>query len=272
MIVYLNGRFIPETEASVSLFDRGFLYGDGLFEAVRVSGGEPFLWREHVERLFAGAAFLQIAPPVSPREMELALRHLLRLNKMTDGMARIALSRGQGTRGYSPAGADRPTFAVTLHPLRETAATYKLVISTLALPLNDPLARFKHTSRLRQVLARAEADERGVDEAILLNTAGCVAEGITTNLFWIENGTLCTPPLSAGILEGTTRAYVIRLAHKLEFPAREKNAKPADLFDAEGVFVTSSGIEIREATHLDGRRLRRSPLVKRLKRAFGREA
>ena len=224
MIVYFNGRFVPEEDARVSIFDRGFLYGDGLFEAVRIVDGQPFLWKEHLERLFAGGAYLSISLPLTSCEMEVVLRHLLLRNQVSDGMARIAVSRGRGGRGYSPEGANHPTFAMTLHPLRDVRAAYKLVTSRVVLPTDDPLARFKHSSRLRQVLARAEADEAGADEAILLNGGGYVAEGITTNIFWIEGETLCTPPLSAGILEGTTRAYVLRLAGKLGISTREKVA------------------------------------------------
>jgi branched-chain amino acid aminotransferase len=268
MQVYLNGRFVPDEEARVSIHDRGFLYGDGLFETIRVYNSELFLWSDHMRRLAHGCEVLHIALPLTPFEMRRVVIEQLRRNRLQDAIVRITVSRGPGPRGYSPRGADQPTFCIAqFPPVENLPATWKLITSSLRLPNSDPLAVFKHANKLRQIAARAEADERGADEALLLNERGFVVEGTTTNLFWVEKGTICTPKL-AGILSGITRNYVLRLCAFLGIPAHEKNIALKALLKAEGVFVTSCGIEVMEVSEIDGHRLKRSPLVRRLQREY----
>jgi aminodeoxychorismate lyase len=270
MIVYLNGRFVPEEQACVSIHDRGFLYGDGLFEAVRLYNGEPFLWTEHMDRFAEGCRVLRIDPPLTARETRSVLAELLRRNDVQNALVRITLSRGPGSRGYSPRGADHPTFCIAAFPVPEKLpSSYKVVSSSIRLLNKDPLAAFKHNNKLRQIVARAEADDAGADEALLLNERGDVVEGTTTNLFWIESRTVCTPPLDA-ILSGTTRNYLLKLCAALEIRMREKNVSLQKLVQSDGVFLTSCGIEVMEVTHLNGIRLKRSPLVGKLKRNYHR--
>lgn len=267
MIVYLNGRFLPEEQACVSIHDRGFLYGDGLFETIRIYDGGPFLWPEHMMRLHAGCDALRIIPPLTPAEMLRVLTELLQRNHMSDATARIALTRGPGPRGYSPQGADYPTLAIALFTSTRRASSYKVVTSTLRLPARDPLAAFKHGNKLRQVLARAEADAAGADEALLLNDRDEVVEGTSTNLFWIDGQTVCTPPLE-GILPGTTRAYLLSRCADLGIRTREVRIKLPALLKASGAFVTSCGIEVMEITHIDNRPIASSPITERLRLAY----
>ena len=270
MTVYLNGRFLAEEHACVSIYDRGFLYGDGLFETIRVFDGEPFLWEDHIARLETGCRVLRIVPPLSPREMRVLVLELLRRNALQEAIVRIALSRGTGPRGYSPQGAEHPTLCVALFERPEhTPETYRLVSASLRLPADDPLPHFIHGNKLRQVLARAEAEDTGANEALMLNERGEVVEGTTTNIFWVEQSHVCTPPLD-GILNGTTRAHVLRLCAALGIPSREKSTTLKKLLRTDGVFVTSSGNGIVEVSEIDGVKLKRSPVVRQLKRNYHR--
>ena len=267
MIVYLNGRFVPEEQACVSVHDRGFLYGDGLFETVRVYDGNPFLWDEHIARLHHGCEILRISAPLSGGEIRAALGELLRRNRLADCVARVALTRGAGPRGYSPRAADYPTLLIALFPPTKRPASYKVISSKIPLPNYDPFASFKHGNKLRQVMARAEADDAGADEALLLNERGDVVEGTSTNLFWVESQTVCTPPLE-GILHGTTRQYLLKRCAALGVRTHEKTITLANLLKCDGVFVTSAGLEVMEVTHIHGTALKRSPLTTRLQREY----
>ena len=267
MIVYLNGRFIPEENATISIHDRGFTYGDALFEAIRAYDGEPFLWQDHMDRFFVGCKTLRIESPLTTGELLAASKELLRRNALPNAIFRIILSRGIGARSYSPHGADYPTLAIAAFPVADLPSEYNAIISTVKLPSQDPFALFKHSNKLRQVLARAEADAAGVHEAFLLDSRGFVVEGTTTNVFRVKNGAVFTPPLG-GILRGTTRGHLLRLCAHLGIPAGEKNFRPNELLTADGVFVTSCGVEVMEVTRIDGRRIKRSPLVRRLKKNY----
>lgn len=282
MFVFLNGKIIAEDCAVVSVFDRGFLYGDGLFETLRVVNGQPFRWAQHLERLRQGADFLKIKLPFAPAALREFTAELIAKNAMPDSLLRITLSRGVGVRGYSPKGAEQPTLAMTLHPAfgradllvgqaaqpRSPTTKWKLITSSLRLPAGDPLARFKTANKLAQVLARAEADAAGADEALLLDTSGHVAEAASGNIFWIERGAVCTPPLTAGILPGVTRAVVFELCQQLNLPVRETNILPAQLRAADGVFVSLSSLGVVEVIALDGESLKVSPLIGQLRAAY----
>ena len=272
MIVFLNGQFVPEAEAKVSVFDRSFLYGDGLFESVRVYAGKPFRWPQHLERLHAGAKFLGIRIPFSDAELTDAASELVTRNALPEAMLRLTLSRGVGPRGYSPKGADSPTLVMTLHPAPiifvERPIQWKLITSSFRIPTGDRLATFKTANKLAQVLAQAEAAERGADEALLLNTDGRFAEAASSNLFWIENGVVCTTPLAEGLLAGVTRAFVLELAQQLGLVTAERSCRLEQLLQAEGVFLTSSSLEIGPAISLDGIPLRESVITQRLHQEY----
>ena len=274
-VVFLNGRLVPQAAATVSVFDRGFLYGDGLFETIRVYGGRPFRWGQHCERLRRGAEFLKIHLPYSPGELGWFAQRLIERNQLPESLLRITLSRGVGPRGYSPIGADSPTLVMMMHPAPpvdpQNPPRWRLVTSSFRVPAKERLAAFKSCNKLAQILARAEAGAVGADEALLLNTDGEIAEAASSNLFWLEGGTVCTTPLSAGILAGVTRALVLELCATLSLPCREKRLKPAALKKVSGVFVTLSTLEVVEITRLDGFPLRRSKHVGLIRRAY-REA
>ena len=272
MIVFLNGDFLPEELAKVSILDRGFLYGDGLFEVMSVFRGRPFRWNEHMTRLQQGAAFLKIRIPFTEDELREHARQLIERNQMPEGLLRLTLSRGVGVRGYSPAGAEHPTLTMTLHPAQETKGasppTWRVITASFRLPAGEALAQFKTCNKLSQVLARAEADARGADEALLLNTDGKVVEGSSSNLFWIAKETVNTPPLAAGILAGVTRVVVLEICRKIGVPVREAGITPAELCRADGVFLSLSSRGVVEAGWLDDEKLGRSPLTQKLREAY----
>lgn len=264
MIHFLNGKFIPENRAVVSIFDRGFLYGDGLFETIRIVHGQPFRWREHWNRLESGAKFLKIKLPVTREKSRALALKLIAKNKMPDSILRLALSRGIGPRGYSPKNCICPTFVMSLHdapPVSKQPVQWKVVTSSFRLSIGDPLARFKTANKLMQVLARAEADEAGAHEALLLNTVGYVAEGSSSNVFWVEGKSVCTPPPAAGILPGVTRIVVREICRRLKISFREKSIRLKDLRQADGMFLSLSSFGIVGVKTLDGKKLKQARLI-----------
>ena len=186
-------------------------------------------------------------------------------------LLRLTLSRGVGPRGYSPAGADAPTFVMSLHPappLPAQAPRLKLHTASLRLPVGDWLSACKTANKLPHVLARAEAEAAGADEALLLNPRGEVTEATSANLFWLEGDTLHTPPLSSGALPGVTRADVLALAKSHGIATHETTTEPARLLRADGCFLTSSSWGVVEAESLDGNPIPKSPLTQRLRTAL----
>ena len=253
----------------VSVFDRSFLYGDGLFESMRVTGGKPFRWWDHMERLRKGGDFLGIKIPFPCKALERCAADLIAKNQLPESLLRLTVSRGVGLRGYSPKGAVAPTLLMTLHALPSAPDNgWKLKTATLRLPAGEKLAQFKTANKLAQVLARAEADGAGADEALLLNTDGFVVEGASSNLFWVEGKTVCTPPLASGILAGVTRAVTVELCQRFSIPFAEREITSQALRGASGVFLTLSSLGMVECRELDGVQLTRSPLVRQLRDGY----
>ena len=272
MVVFLNGKFLPEAEAVVPLNDRGFLLGDGLFETARVAQGRPFRLAQHLERLSRGADFFKIQLPFPPKQIQQFAGELVEKNQLPDAVLRVTLTRGPGQRGYSTSGADRPTLAMTLHPLPPQAGDeplqWSLITSSFRIPASDALAAFKSTSKILNVLARAEAEEQGADEALLLNANGEVAETASGNLFWIYHDSICTVPSGRGVLPGITRAVVLEICQTLGLETNKRVIKPEMLRNAEGIFVTQSALGIIPVVSFDGLPVAPSPLVDQIATAY----
>jgi aminodeoxychorismate lyase len=272
MIVFLNGQFVPAEQAVVSVRDRGFLYGDGLFETMRVTRGLPFRWGQHWERLQRGADFLRLFLPFSAEALLNLARELIQRNEMTDGMLRLTVSRGVGTRGYSTRMAERTTVVMTLEagPAIDLKAPphWRLITSSYRVATDDPLLLYKTCNKLRQVLARAEADAAGVNEALLLNNAGHLTEASAGNLFWIEDNVVCTPPLSCGLLPGVTRQAVLEICDTLGRSWREIVGGPERLASAQGIFLTLSTWGLVTVTSLDERKVSQCGLIEELHDAY----
>jgi branched-chain amino acid aminotransferase len=271
-LIFLNGRLVPEEQAVVSVFDRSFLYGDGLFETMLVHRGKPFRWEQHLDRFQRGAAFLKIKMPFSAHALRDFAAKLVAENKMPDALLRLTLSRGVGVRGYSPKGADNPTLVMSLHPApaieTNSPPRWKLIVASHRLPADEPLAQFKTCNKLAQILARAEADAAAADEALLLNTDGFVVEGATSNLFWVEGDTVCTPPLASGILSGVTRAVVMEICERLGFKIREANINIEQLRCTDGIFVSLSSFGVVEISSLQGKNVKATPISKQIRKRY----
>jgi aminodeoxychorismate lyase len=270
MITFLNGQFVPEAQAVIPVNDRGFMYGDGLFETVRVVNGRPFRLAQHLERMTRGADFLKIKPPFAPKELQQFVEQLIEQNQMPEAILRVTLTRGPGERGYTPNAEGRPTVVMTLHaaPASENPIHWSLITSPFRVLAADPLSSFKTLNKLTHVMARAEAMARGADEALLINTNGEVAETASGNLFWVYNDKICTTPTGRGVLPGITRAVVLEICQALGLQTNKRVIKPEALRNSEGIFVTQSALGIVPVAMFDGEPSAPSPLVDQIFSAY----
>jgi aminodeoxychorismate lyase len=272
MIVFLNGQFLPEAQAVVPVNDRGFMYGDGLFETMRVCGGRPFRMAQHLERMTRGADFLKIKCPFTPKELQDFAGELIGQNQMPEAILRVTLTRGPGERGYTPQIDSQPTVVMTLHtaPPMDVGnpVQWRLITSSYRIPAADPLSSFKTMSKLVHVMARLEAVEKDADEALLVNTNGEVAETASGNLFWVYQDNICTVPTGRGVLPGITRSVVLEICRTLGLPTNKCVIKPRALRNSEGIFITQSVLGIVPVTALDGEPVAPSPLLDPVLRAY----
>ena len=270
MTIFLNGQFVPEPQAVIPINDRGFMYGDGLFETVRVVGNRPFRLAQHLERMMRGAVFLKIKSPFTAKELQDFAGQLIGKNKTPDTILRLVLTRGPGERGYTPKSDGKPTVAMTLHaaPPLENKIQWTLATSSFRVPAANPLAAFKTMNKLTHVMARIEAIEKGADEALLVNTNGEAAETASGNLFWVSRSQVCTVPTGRGALPGITRAAVLEICRTLGLRTNERVIKSGALRNAGGIFITQSVSGIVPVTALDGEPVAPSPLVDQIRRAY----
>jgi len=272
--LWLNGDLVPADAAHISPLDAGFLLGDGLFETMRVYGGRILDLDRHLDRLARSAEVLRLTVPPKEAVAE-GLTALIERNACGDAVCRLTVTRGPGPRALGlPQVGTQTTLAYTT-PLPRYALTHdpvSLVTSALRLDPGSPLAGHKTTSYLPFLWARQEALDRGADEALLLNTAGQVAECATANVFAVfEGDSVVTPPVSAGCLPGIVRGVVLEICADLGLPAaEERHLTPDDLHRADEVFITNSVREITPVAGIDGRALPESPgeVTKRLLDAY----
>ncbi len=259
-MIYLNGHLLPDEQAHINPADRGFLLGDGIFETMRSYQGRIFRLDNHLDRLFSGAEFLGIPVPLLRDELARGLSATLEANQLSNRGAslRLTLTRGPGPRGLNPPPRPQPTLLITAASLSQTNFPPAKAILAKDIRRNEhsPSSKIKSLNYLDNILARRQADQAGADEALLLNTAGNLAEASTANLFIVREGTLQTPPISDGALPGVTRSVVLELAAKLGIPAEEISITHDDLQRAEEAFLTNSIIEIRPLVQVEGRWLR----------------
>ena len=259
MIVFVNDTFTEEEKASISVFDRGFLYGDGCFETLRVYQGKPAFWQKHLNRLTRALEAFSISFSVdSARLAEIATR-LLKENGRLEGILRIQVTRGVGPRGYSTVGSKNPSLIMSLHPLprgiAETNPSWRLQTSALRIQRDTPLNAHKSSNKLLQVLAKQEAEQGGVDDVLLLTQDGFVSETSSANLFWIDGPTIKTPPESAGILPGITREVILEICQSLGWPYAEELLPGGQLPQMNGVFLSQSVWEMIPVVSIDQRQL-----------------
>ena len=251
----LNGRLCDEAEARVSVFDRSFCYGDGLFETFRIHNGRAFQLDAHLARLNCSADALGFKIPFTVDDIEDHIDALVSECDMPEAMARINLSRGVGQRGYSPRGINEPTYAFALHSAPDVnpgrPIAWRMKTSSYRWNQNDPLLRHKTASRLTNVLAKAEAEENAYDDAFFVNLDGNIVEATCANVFWLEGNQVLTPPLSAGALPGITREVILQIAEELGYQTLETDLKLERMKMVDGAFMTLSSLGVIEISRVD---------------------
>jgi len=258
MIIYIDGRFVPREEARLSVFDHGFLYGDGVFEGIRAYNGRVFRLREHLDRLFDSARAIDLAIPVTKEEMTGIILETLRKNKLKNGYIRPIVTRGVGDLGLDPRKCPKPSIFVIAV---EWGAMYgdlyekglkAITVSVRRNPAEALPPNIKSLNYLNNILGKIEANYKGGDEAIFFDTNGYLSEGSGDNIFVVKNGAIYTPP-TLNNLRGITRAVVIELARSLGISLFEQDLGYYDLYAADEVFVTGTAAEVAPIVLIDGR-------------------
>jgi branched-chain amino acid aminotransferase len=280
MLVYLNGRFVPKEQAAISVFDHGFLYGDGIYETMRAYNGSFFLLNRHLARLRYSADAVSLTLPMSLDEIGAALHKTITVNRLGNAYVRLHISRGPGEIGLDPGLCPEPTMVIIAKPFKAYPLEYYdrgVSVAIVTTRRNHPLAlnpSIKGTNFLNNILAKVEANKTGAYEGIMLNWEGFVAEGTISNIFLVKGGVLWTPALNVGILEGVTRGLVLDLARKESIPAQEAAFYPQELIESDECFITNSTVEIMPVTLINGRRVgsgRPGPLTATLMKAYKQE-
>ena len=259
MKIYIDGKFCSERDAKVSVFDHGFLYGDGVFEGIRAYNGRVFKLKEHIDRLFYSAKAILLKIPMSHAAICKATVETVRANKLKDAYIRLLVTRGNGSLGLNPFTCKKPSIIIIagkiqVYPAKLYARGMEIVTVPTVRNLHSAVnPAIKSLNYLNNVLAKIEAVNAGVEEAVMLNSEGYVAEGTADNLFIVKDGALLTPPLSAGALYGITRGTVMDLAGQAGLKVAEPNLTRYDLFNADECFVTGTGAEIMPVVKIDGR-------------------
>ncbi len=259
MKVYLDGRFVDEADAKVSVFDHGLLYGDGVFEGIRLYGGNVYRLDEHLERFEYSAKAILLDLPLTRAEWSAAVCETCRVNGLTDGYIRLVATRGPGDLGLAPWLCKKATYFViankiALYPAEHYEKGLEIVtVPTRRIGPASLPATIKSLNYLNNILAKIEARQAGALEAIMLNDQGYVAEATADNVFIVHKGEILTPSASQGALKGVTRGAIIEIARDLSIPEREANLTRYDLWCADECFLTGSGAEVIPVVKLDGR-------------------
>ncbi|MHC1748412.1 MAG: branched-chain-amino-acid transaminase [Cellulosilyticaceae bacterium] len=258
-IIYLDGQYVPENEAKISVFDHGVLYGDGVFEGIRAYNGRIFKCDQHVDRLFAAAKAIMLEIPMTKDEMKEVLLETCRRNAIKDGYIRLVVTRGKGDLGLSPINCPVPSIfciAATIKLYKEELYKKGMPIITAAQRRNkatvvDP--QIKSLNYLNNILAKIEANRAGASEALMLNHDGIVAECTGDNIFIVKEGVIYTPPIHVGILDGITRRAIMEVANELGYQVVEKEFTLFNVYNADECFLTGTAAEAIPVTSVDGR-------------------
>jgi branched-chain amino acid aminotransferase len=277
LLVYIDEVYCPKSQAKVSVYDHGLLYGDGVFEGIRAYNGVVFKLKEHIERLYRSAHAIMLQMPLTKEEMTQAVLRTLRRNKLSTAYIRLVVTRGVGDLGLDPRKCPKPsiiiiTDTISLHAGEAKEKGITAMISWVKRnPVDTTTHEIKSLNYLNSVLAKIEANMSGVDEAICLDKNGFVVEGVGENLFIVKNGKILTPPSYTGALAGITAQVVTKLAKKLGFDVTETNITPFQLFTADEVFFTGTAAEIVPIREVNKRQIGNGspgPVTKRLMAEF----
>jgi branched-chain amino acid aminotransferase len=259
MKIFIDGQYLDERHAKISVFDHGLLYGDGVFEGIRAYNGRVFKLQEHIDRLFYSAKSILLTIPMAHADLVRAVVETCRRNKLRDGYIRLVVTRGVGTLGLNPNRCKKGSVIIIAGKIQlYPPALYQRGMAIVTVPttrnLHNALSpAIKSLNYLNNILAKIEANNAGCEEAIMLNAEGYVAECTGDNVFIVKAGHVYTPPLSAGALHGITRRVVMEIAEESGYPVSEPDLTRYDLFNADECFLTGTGAEIVPIVKVDGR-------------------
>ena len=259
MKIYLNGKLVDKNEAKISVFDHGLLYGDGVFEGIRSYNCLVFRLKDHIDRLYRSAQAILLDIPLSKEKLAAAIIKTLKANKLKDSYIRLVVTRGEGDLGLDPRKCRQPSlFIITDNIAFYPAELYKRGLDIVTVPtrrnINEALSpQIKSLNYLNNIMAKIEAINFKVEEALMLTNEGYVCECTGDNIFMVRNGRLFTPPASMGFLAGITREVVLEIARKRNIPVFEEVLTRYDLFNANEVFLTGTAAEIIPVVKIDGR-------------------
>jgi len=261
MQIYVDGALVAREDAKVSVFDHGLLYGDGVFEGIRVYNRRIFRLEAHLERLYTSARALALEIPLSPAAMADAVRETVRANQREDGYIRLVVTRGTGDLGVDPRNCPKPSViiivtGIQLYPPERYTHGLRVITSATRQVSHEAVdPRIKSLNYLKNVLAKIDAQRAGADEAIMLNAEGFIAECSGDNLYVVRNGAVLTPSPQDGALEGITRGALLQLAGEAGIPAREARLTRFDVYTADECFLSGTGAEVIAMTEADGRKI-----------------
>jgi len=276
-LIYLDGAFVPAAEAVVSVFDHGYLYGDGVFEGIRAYNGRVFKNKEHVDRLYDSAKVIMLNIPISPAEMEQVVLETVRINNLWDAYIRLVVSRGVGDLGLDPRKCPAATIvciadSITLFPAEMYEKGLRIITAATRRNVTEALnPRIKGLNYLNNVLAKLEANQAGCMEALMLTQDGYVSEGTGDNFFIVKDGVVITPAAHHGILSGITRQFILDLAQELGYGTCEGTLTRYDIWTADEAFLTGTAAEVIPVVELDSRAIGDGavgPITKRLIAGF----
>ncbi|OCA83263.1 branched-chain amino acid aminotransferase [Bacillus sp. FJAT-27225] len=259
--IFLDGKLVDKQEAVVSVYDHGFLYGDGVFEGIRVYEGNIFRLDAHLKRLYESAHSIRLKIPYSNEEFEQIIVETVRKNQLSSAYIRVVVSRGIGNLGLDPSSCSRPNVIVIAEPLSmypKELYERGLKIGSVATRRNRPdvlSPQIKSLNYLNNILVKLEANQAGLDEALMLNDQGYVTEGSADNIFIVKNGVIFTPPVYLGALEGITRNAIIELAREAGYDVREQPFTRHDVYIADEVFLTGTAVEVIAVIDVDTRKI-----------------
>ena len=278
LLVYIDGKFYPKSEAKISVYDHGLLYGDGVFEGIRAYHGIVFKLKEHIDRLYKSAHPIFLKIHLTKSQLTEAVLETLKKNNLTNAYIRLVVTRGIGDLGLDPRKCPKDTIIIITEPLLRLHSTEKIengITTTITWVKRNPVDAATHEMKslnyLNSILGKIEANNIGADEAICLDTRGYICEGVGENIFIVSDGKLLTPPISSGALDGITRALIIRLAKKLGIEVSARNITPNELFNADEVFFTGTAAEVAPIREVNKRMIgtgKRGPITKLIMQEF----
>ena len=275
--IYVGGQFVDEDDARISVFDHGLLYGDGVFEGIRVYDRNVFMLDAHLKRLYNGAKVIRLAIPMEPEDLNAKVCETVKVNGITNGYVRLVVTRGKGDLGLSPTKCANPNviiIASTIKIYPDEVYEQGLRLVTVSTRRSNPDAlspQIKSLNYLNHILAHLEVLHAGADEGLVLNDSGYITECVVDNFFVVLDGAVITPPTNTGALNGITRMVVFQICGELGIPIREEQLSLVECYTSDECFLTGTAAEIAPVTHIDDRPIadgKPGPVTVRLMKEF----